>query len=99
MQSIYSFYGSRLHLILEDKLAEAYNRRIEQWYEAQEHHLKVTGKKWDPKDLPLLLMRKDDEAQDAYDKVGSVIRLLVEINGGGLDLPEEECTSDYLVKL
>lgn len=97
-QSIYSFYGSRLHLILEDTLAEAYNRFLKCWYEAQQFHHQLHEKPWDPKTEPIEI-RCDEEDKKAYDQVGRVINLLVEINGSGLDLPEEECTADYLVKL
>jgi len=98
MQSYYSYMGSPLHLILEDELAEAFNRRLKQFFDAQIQHLETHGRKWDPETEPLL-MAKDDEAQEAYDKVGRVINLLVEINGGGLHIPEEQLPDDYLVKL
>lgn len=97
MQSIYSFYGSRLHLILEDDVAEAYNRAAQAFYDAQINHKERTGTKWTP-DEPLLMVTNDAD-QKAYDDVGRVINLLVEINGGGLEIYEEEMTSDYLVKL
>lgn len=96
-QSYYSFYGSRLHLILEDEIAEAYNRVAAEFIEAQVRHEQIRGVKWNP-DEPLL-MKTNDKDQEAYKKVGDVIRLLCEINGSGLDIPEEECTHDGLVKL
>jgi hypothetical protein len=97
MQSYYSFYGSPLHLILEDEIATAYNRRAKQFYDAQKRHEETHGKKWDPSEP--LLMEVDEEAQLAWDKVGSVINLLAEINGGGLQIAEDATTSDYLIKL
>lgn len=97
MQSYYSFYGSRLHLILEDDIAAAYNRRLEQFIDAQVRFEETHGRKWDSSEP--LLMAKDDEAQRAHDEVGRLINLLVEINGGGLEIPEEEMPFDGLMKL
>jgi hypothetical protein len=98
MQSIYSYYGSRLHLILEDELADNYNRMVKSFMDAQIEHKERTGTQWDPKNESLL-METRPEWKDAYDKVGRVINLLVEINGGGLEIYDEECTEDGLVKL
>lgn len=97
MQSIYSFYGSRLHLILEDDIADAYNRRLQQFRDAQIRHKERTGSQWNPTEP--ILMENDPEAQKAYDDVARVINLLVEINGGGLELTQEEMSEDRLVKL
>lgn len=97
-QSVYSYYGSRLHLYLEDEIAEGYNRFMDSWYKAQQLHRELHEREWDPKTEPLLI---DYESKDkkAYDDVGRIINLLVEINGGGLEIPEEETTEDYLVKV
>lgn len=96
-QSTYAFLGSRLHLVLDDKVAEAYNRYSDNFIQAQFDHEARTGSKWTP-DQPLW-MEKDDEAADAWGKIGALVNQLIEINGGSLDLPEEECTADDLVKL
>jgi len=97
MQSYYSFYGSPLHLILEDEIADGYNRAAKAFYEAQEAHLERTGTRWDHSEP--LLMHTTDKDQAAFDAVGSIINVLAEVNGGGLDIPEEEITEDYLIKL
>jgi hypothetical protein len=97
MQSTYSWCGSPLHLVLEDDLAEAYNRAIDGFFEAQKVHLERTGRKWQPSEP--IWMNWSPEERDAYAKVGRVINLLIEINGSGLDIPEEQITSDYLVKV
>jgi hypothetical protein len=97
MQSTYSFMGSKLHLILEDEVAEGYNRMQDAWFAAQRKHKEVHGVQWDP--LTPLLIEFDDADKAAWDAIGSLINLLVEVNGGGIDMPEEEMTSDYLVKL
>lgn len=96
-QSYYSFYGSRLHLLLEDRVAEAYNRRTNQFFEAQQNFKEKHGFEWDPS-KPFHI-KADSEAQKAFEAVGKIINLLVHINGGGLDIPEEECTFDGLLKL
>lgn len=98
MQSFYSYYGSPLHLIFEDEIAEAANRRAAEFIAAQVRHKEIHGVHWNPEEP--LMMRKDDEAQQAYDQVGRIINLLVEVNGGGLEIWEEMMTSDImLVKL
>jgi hypothetical protein len=98
MQSAYSWYGSRIHLVLEDEVADAYNRFLKAWYDAQVKHKEVHGKQWDPVDEPLLI-NYNDRDKEVYDALGNIINKLVELNGGGLEIPEEEMTSDYLVKL
>lgn len=96
-QSVYSYLGSPLHLVLEDKIAEGFNRFHDAFTQAQIDHKERTGQKWSP-DEPLLITTNYEDNR-AYDQVGRVINLLVEINGGGLDIPEEQCTSDHLEKL
>lgn len=98
MQSAYSWYGSRIHLVLEDEIADAYNRYLKAWYEAQVRHKEVHGKKWEPDNEPLRI-KCNNRDKEIYDEVNEIIHKLVKVNGGGLDIPEEELTSDYLVKL
>lgn len=97
MQSTYSFMGSQLHLILEDDVADAYNRMQQAWFDAQENHRETHGTHWDPK-TPLWIEFADED-KVIWDKIGHIINLLVELNGGGITMPEEEMTSDFLVKL
>jgi hypothetical protein len=98
MQSAYSWMGSRLHLVLEDEVANAYNRAQEAWYAAQTNHKKLHGREWNPVSEPLLI-DWTDEQRKAWDDIGSIINLLIEVNGGGLAITEEEITSDFLEKL
>ena len=97
MQSTYSFLGSPLHLILEDDIADGYNRSTQAFMDAQVAHRELTGNQWNPSDT--LWMITNDEDQAAYAAVGSIINLLIKVNGGALDIQEESCTSDFLVKL
>ena len=97
MQSYYSFLGSPLHLLLEDQIADAYNRTTQAFFDAQKNHQKRTGSKWTPEQP--LWMETNDEDKAAWKAVADVINLLIKINGGGLDIPEDQCTSDFLVKL
>ena len=98
MQSYYSLYGSRIVLLLEDEVAEAYNRAVDSFYEAQNQHRKVTGIKWNSDTEPLLVAYKKRDV-DAHDKIGALVQLMSKINGGGLALTEEDTPSDYLIKL
>jgi len=90
--------GSRIHLVLEDSVAAAYNRVQEAWFMAQEDHKKRTGRQWNPMKEPLAI-KFNPEDKEAYDAIGNIINLLVELNGGSLDIPEHELTSDFLVKV
>jgi hypothetical protein len=89
--------GSRLHLVLEDDVAAAFNRMQDAWFDAQKKHKEKTGTQWDPTE-PLLIDCADEDTK-VWNKIGSLINLLIEINGGKLEITEEEMTSDYLVKL
>lgn len=86
IQHMYSWCGTPLHIPLGEKMAEAYNRRVEQFLEAQVNHLERTGKRWSPEEP--LLIRKDDEASEAYDKIGTIINLCVAMCGGSITLDE-----------
>lgn len=97
MQHFYSFCGSPLHLVLEDEIAEGYNRFIDAFQAGQKKFKEDNGYDWTP-DKPFWMdYRPEDKV--AYDKVGRVINLLVEINGGGLDITEEQCTSDHMIRV
>lgn len=96
MLSAYSWHGTRIHLVLKDDVADAYNKAQDAWYKAQTDHKDRTGTQWDPKD-PLWIELSDAE-KDAWNCIAHIINILAEVNSG-LDIPEEEITSDYLVKL
>lgn len=96
-QSVYSFLGSPLHLVLEDEIAERYNRFVDSFLDAQQKHRERTGRKWDPNESLLMDVAKGDN--EAYSQVGRIINLLVEVNGGGLEISEEQVTSDFLEKV
>ena len=96
-QSAYSWSGTRLHLVLEDDFAAAYNRAQDAFQEAQQHHKEIHGTPWDPTEPILMKWTKDE--QKAWDGIARIINLLSEVNGGGIDIPEEEMTSEYLIKL
>lgn len=83
MQSYYSFYGSPLHLILEDEIAESYNRVSKNMYESNGN---------------VLVCASDADIKN-YSKVADIINKLIEINGGLLEIAEEEMPLNYLVKL
>jgi ATP/maltotriose-dependent transcriptional regulator MalT len=97
MQHTYSFCGSPLHLVLEDEIAEGYNRFHDAFIEGQMKFMEEHRVQWTP-DQPLYIITTDKD-QKAYHEVGRVINLLVEINGGGLQITEEECTSDHLERV
>jgi len=97
MQHTYSYFGSPLHLVLEDEIAEGFNRFHDAFIAAQLKFKEEYGVRWTP-DLPLYIITNDKD-QEAYHNVGRVINLLAEINGGGIAISEEECTSDHLERV
>lgn len=97
MQHIYSFCGSPLHLILEDEIAEGYNRFVDAFLAGQKQFKEENGFDWTPDKR--LWMEFKPEDQKAYDQIGRVINLLVEINGGGLNITDEQCVSDHLERV
>ena len=93
MQSTYSFYGSKLHLILEDEVAERYNRVSVAFANVNAEELQANP------DKPFWLKGIEDVDMEAWNGVADVINKLIEINGGSLDIPEEEILYNCLVKL
>jgi hypothetical protein len=98
-QSYYSWCGTRVHLILDDEVATAYNKVQDAFKDAQLKFKAEYGTPWDPTTQPLYMENVTDEELEHRDKVAKLINLLIEVNGGGLDITEEELTSEYLVKL
>ena len=88
MQSVYSVYGSKLHLIFEDDFADAVNRACDAFLTAKDRGRTIL----------VTANRKD---MDAYNEFAKLMNHLTEINGGALDilLTDEEIPSNYLVKL
>lgn len=97
MQSNYSFLGTRITLLLKDEVAAAFNRAQDAFFAAQKLYIAQTGLKWTGAEA--LEINWTDEEQKAFDDIGRIINLLVEVNGGTLEVGEENMTSDYLVKL
>jgi hypothetical protein len=98
MQHAYAVFGSRLHLVLEESVADAYNRFTDAFMQAQTNHMQEHGTQWDPETEPLLIKFAEDDKR-IWSAVGNIINQLIELNGGGLELWPDECTSDYLVRL
>lgn len=97
MQSYYAYYGSKLVLWLEDSVAESYNRAVDAFLEAQQHFLDRMGHQWNP-NHPLEIDINNVDVQ-AFNNVAGIINALSVANGGGLDIPEEDITSDHLIKV
>jgi hypothetical protein len=97
MQNVYSWMGSRLHLVLEDEVADAYNRAQDAFMEAQRNYKATTGKDWTGAEP--MWMNWTDQEQTAWNSIAGIINNLVKLNGGALDIKEDELTSEYLVKI
>jgi hypothetical protein len=96
-QHAYAFLGSRLHLVLEEKIADGYNRFVDAFDKAQFDYRKDNGFPWNPSSPLEIDCTPEDNA--AWNAVGSIINLMCEVNGTGLDIPQAECTSVYLVRI
>lgn len=94
MQYTYSLYGSPLHLVLEEKVAEGYNRVHLGFIEAQKKFKQDYGIQWTP-ELPIEIDASPEDFK-AYDDIAKLLNLLIEINGGSLDISEELCTTATL---
>jgi hypothetical protein len=94
MQHTYSLYGSPLHLILEEKVADGYNRVHLGFIEAQKKFKEDYGIQWTP-ELPIEINASPEDLK-AYDDIAKLLNLLIEINGGSLDINEDQCITATL---
>jgi hypothetical protein len=88
--------GTRIHLVLEDEIAEAYNRATDAFFKAQEDYNETHDQKWGGGQIVIGFEREGD--MEVWNGIAKVINTIIEVNGP-LDIPESEVTSDYLVKL
>lgn len=95
-QSIYSVYGTAVHLLLDDKFALHYNRAQDAYASAQELCEFSTGKAWTGETL---YINWSDVEQKAFNDFAELMNLMIKINGGSLDLREEDLHSNHLEKL
>lgn len=107
-QPMFQWNGTPLVIPCEPSIAEAYNRRCDQFLEAQVKFLEKNGRPWNSdkrisedghiysEPLP---MKRDDEAQKAYELVGAVINALVALCNGGIAFPEEMVDDTGLVRI
>jgi len=94
MQSVYSVYGSKLHLILPDDFAEAYNRAHEKFMKANPVSVDLS------KSTVLVSVDMTQEERDAFNKFAALLNHLIEVNGGAMAyMTEKDCLSDFLVKV
>jgi hypothetical protein len=101
MQYAYAVYGTRLHLVLEEEFANAYNRAQQKFFDAQRNHKERTGHQWEPDES--LSIDWSEEEKKAFNGFAAFMNSYVEFVGAGLQLnndPEAEFfPSDFLVKV
>lgn len=97
MQHTYSLYGSPLRLVLEEKVADGYNRVHLGFIEAQKKFKEEYGTPWNA-ELPIEIDASPEDLK-AYDDIAKLLNLLIEINGGSLDLSEEQCPTVTLDRI
>lgn len=96
MQSYYSVYGTPIHLLMDDEFAANYNRAQDAFAEAQKKHKNTTGRNWRGENL---WIDWTDAEQKAFNEFADLLNLLIKMNGGALDLKEEDLHSTHLEKL
>jgi hypothetical protein len=96
-QSVYSWMGTPLHLVLVDDFADAYNRALDAFLKAQHDYEARYGQKWTGRED--IVIDWTDEEMSAFNGIGEIINTIVKVQGEGIDIPEDQVTSDYLVKL
>lgn len=95
-QSAYSYNGTRIHLVIDDDVAEAYNQAQDAFFAAQRLHKEWHGSDWNYT-MPLSINWTDKQAK-AWNNVAAVINAMCALNADGIAVADE-MTSDYLVKL
>lgn len=97
MHSTYTWMGSPIHVVLDDEIADAFNRAQAAFFAAQLDYKERTGSEWTGHEV--LEMNWTPEEQRVWNAFGSVINALVDLNGGSIPITVEDCPSDYLEKV
>lgn len=95
-QSVYSWMGTPMHLVLDDDFAAAFNRAVDAFLNAQLDYKNLTGQQWNGE--PFVIGWTTEE-MTAFNGIAEIINTIIKVQGDGIDIPEEQVTSDYLVKL
>lgn len=96
-QSVYSWMGTDIHLVLEDDVADNFNRAQDAFMEAQKNFKTTTGKNWTGTEA--LWMNWTMDEQRAWNGIAAIINQLADLNHGSIEIMEEDMTTTYLVKL
>lgn len=100
MQHAYSWNGTRIHLVVEDQIADAYNRAFDKFLQAQKDFRVLAGRAWSPADgNETLFITWDDDEMEAWNNVAAVINGIVKLNGGSIDIAGAEMNSNYLKRV
>lgn len=95
-QSIYSVYGTRIHLMLDDEFAKNYNVAVDAFNEAQKNYMIRHQSAWNGEPL---WVDWTDEAHAAYNDFADLMNHMIKLNGGALDIKEEDLVNGYLTKV
>ena len=96
MQSYYSVYGTRIHLLIDDEFAANYNRAQDAFAEAQKNYMILRQKAWNGEEL---WINWTDAEQNAFNEFAKLMNTMIKMNGGSLDIKQEDMTSNHLEKL
>lgn len=86
---IYSWYGTPIQIAMTDEVAEAYNRMADVIAEAEIGDNITT----------MLFKEKQKGDMEAWNKVATIINLMIELCGGKLDYTANDVKSNHLVKV
>lgn len=95
-QSYYSVYGTRIHLLIDDEFAKNYNVAVDAFNAAQKTFKATTGNNWNGEPL---WVDWTDEAHAAYNEFADFMNHMIKMNGGSLDIGEDDLTDGYLTKV
>lgn len=99
-QHAYSWNGSRIHVVVEDSIADAYNRAFDKFLQAQRDFKSLTGRRWTPADgNETLFITWDDAEMEAWNNMAQVVNSIVKLNGGSIDIQGAEMNSNYLKRV
>jgi hypothetical protein len=92
---IYSFGAdSPLKFELSEDFADAYNRALKAFFEAQTYYKTKFRTPWEPSQALEMYVKKEDI--DVFNAFGDILDKA--LDDYGADVSEEELTNDYLIK-
>lgn len=97
MQYMYSYFGSRLHLLLDEEVANTWNRAQQKFFDAQTNHKERTGRDWTQNETLAIDWTKEEAT--VWNGFSEFMNHYIAFAGGHLEIREEDMTEDFLIKV